>query len=124
MTDAWTVDFVDEFRAEFRDLSPPVRAAILAKAGLLRRFGPELQRPHADTLHGSRHANMKELRFAADAGEWRVAFAFDPDRKAIVLVAGDKSGMPSRRFYRRLIRIADRRFEHHLARLPTEGPQR
>jgi hypothetical protein len=52
---------------------------IAALAGLLRRFGPQLRRPHCDTLNGSKHANMKELRFTLANGEWRIAFAFDPD---------------------------------------------
>jgi len=60
---------------------------------------------------------MKELRFAAADGAWRVAFAFDPNRKAILLVAGDKSGGSERRFYRRLIDQADARFDAHLARI-------
>lgn len=84
---------------------------------LLQRFGPNLKRPYADTLHGSRHNNMKELRFSAANGEWRVAFAFDPHRKAILLVAGDKAGGSEKRFYRELIRKADIRFDAHLARL-------
>src|SRR5881227_3846253 len=74
-------------------------------------------RPRIDTLKDSRHANMKELRFSANGGEWRVAFAFDPKRKAILLVAGDKSGGSERRFYRELIRKADDRFDAHLARI-------
>jgi hypothetical protein len=57
---------------------------------------------------------MKELRFDADGGVWRVAFAFDPKRKAILLVGGDKSGVGKRRFYRALIAKADARFEEHL----------
>ena len=57
-----------------------------------------------DTLNGSRHANMKELRFRAADGEWRVAFAFDPKRRAILLVAGDKSGGSEKRFSRGLLR--------------------
>lgn len=73
---------------------------------LLQQFGPQLKRPHADTLNDSRHANMKELRFKAADGVWRVAFAFDPRRKAILLVAGDKSGGSERRFYRELIQKA------------------
>jgi short-subunit dehydrogenase len=73
-----------------------------------------------DTLNGSRHANMKELRFTAADGERRVAFAFDTKRKAILLVAGDKSGVGERRFYRGLIRKADDRFDAHLARLKKE----
>ena len=53
---------------------------------------PALRRPHADMLNGSRFANMKELRFDADVGVWRLSYALDPDRKAMLLVAGDKSG--------------------------------
>ena len=73
-----------------------------------------------DTLNGSRHANMKELRFDADDGVWRVAFAFDPKRAAILLVAGDKSGGSEERFYRQLIRTADERFDSHLARVKAK----
>lgn len=57
---------------------------------------------------------MKELRFSVDDGVWRVAFAFDPERTAILLVAANKAGVKERRFYRRLIEIADRRFDDHL----------
>jgi hypothetical protein len=78
-------------------------------------------RPRVDTLKGSRHANMKELRFSAAAGEWRVAFAFDAKRKAILLVGGDKSGHSEKRFYRELIRKADDRFDAHLIRLKRKG---
>ena len=73
-----------------------------------------------DTLNDSRYANMKELRFHAADGEWRVALAFDTKRKAILLVAGDKSGVGERRFYRELIRKADDRFAAHLLRLKKE----
>ncbi len=72
-----------------------------------------------DTLKGSRHANMKELRFTVDGGVWRVAFAFDPHRDAVLLVAGDKSGGSERRFYTRLISKADQRFDAHLQRSAT-----
>ena len=74
-----------------------------------------------DTLNGSRHANMKELRFSAAGGEWRVAFAFDSVRRAMLLVAGDKSGGSERRFYRAFIATADERLDRHLARLAEEG---
>ena len=84
---------------------------------MLQEFGPQLGRPRVDTLNGSRHANMKELRFSTADGEWRVAFAFDPRRKAILPVAGDKSGGSENRFYRELIRKADERFDAHLARI-------
>ena len=77
----------------------------------------DLGRPHVDTLKGSRHPNMKELRFDAADGAWRVAFAFDSKRRAILLVAGDKSGGSEKRFYRELIRKADTGFAAHLVRL-------
>jgi hypothetical protein len=60
---------------------------------------------------------MKELRFDADDGVWRVAFAFDPLRTAVLLVAADKSGVSERRFYRSMIRKADERFDEHLSLL-------
>ena len=68
----------------------------------------------AAALAGSRHANMKELRFKAADGVWRVAFAFDPERQAILLVAGDKAGGAQKRFYKGLIAKADSRFTEHL----------
>jgi hypothetical protein len=115
----WAVEISDEFESEFDALPEGVRVEILALALLLERFGPQLKRPHVDTLKNSRHANMKELRFSAADGEWRVAFAFDTRRAAILLVAADKSGVNERRFYRELIRKADDRFDAHLARLKT-----
>ncbi|MDA1312062.1 MAG: type II toxin-antitoxin system RelE/ParE family toxin [Acidobacteria bacterium] len=117
----WVVEIGDEFKREFFALHDDVRTEILALTRLLQQFGPQLGRPRVDTLNGSRHANMKELRFSAAKGEWRVAFAFDTKRKAILLVAGDKSGGGEKRLYRELIRKADERFGAHLARLKQEG---
>ena len=114
---AWNVEFEDAFEAEFLAFEQEVQDALLAAAKLLVDYGPQLGRPYADTLKGSKHANMKELRFDADGGVWRVAFAFDPARKAILLVAGDKSGISERAFYRRLIATADRRFDAHFERM-------
>lgn len=113
----WTVVFHADFEAEFAELPLGVKEALVAAATLLASFGPMLGRPHADTLVGSKHANMKELRFAADDGVWRVAFAFDPERKGILLVAGDKAGVAQKRFYKGLIAKADARFTEHLATL-------
>lgn len=113
----WTVLLADEFEPEFAALPDPVQDELLAMTRLLQQLGPQLGRPRADTLKNARHANMKELRFDAADGAWRVAFALDPKRRAIVLVAGDKSGGSEKRFYRELIRKADERFDAHLARL-------
>ena len=90
---------------------------MLASVEVLAEFGPDLGRPRADTLNGSGHANMKELRFSAGNQVWRVAFAFDPERTGILLAAGVKSGGAERRFYRQLIAKADRRFDEHLKQL-------
>ncbi len=87
---AWKVEFDPAFDPEFDSLANSVQDELLAQARRLEAFGPTLGRPQVDALKGSRHTNMKELRFQADDGVWRVAFAFDPRRQAIVLVAGDK----------------------------------
>ena len=121
MSAKWVVEIADEFQPEFDRLQEDVQDAILAMTRLLQQFGPKLGRPQVDTLKGSRHANMKEMRFSTADGEWRLAFAFDPKRKAMLLVAGDKSGGSARRFYRTLIRRADERFDKHLARLAHSG---
>ena len=115
----WDVFYDETFIAELAEIerqsgSSAVREAIAALALLLRRFGPSLRRPHCDTLKGSKHTNIKELRFTLPDGAWRVAFAFDPHRSAILLAAGNKSGVSERRFYRQLIRTADARFDTHL----------
>ena len=90
---------------------------LLAHAKLLAEFGPNLGRPTVDTLKGTSHANMKEMRFNWMRDVWRVAFAFDPKRQAVLLVGGDKSGADQKRFYRRLISVADKRYSQHLKTL-------
>jgi hypothetical protein len=120
----WTVRFEDEFEREFVAFEIAVQNELLAGARLLAQYGPRLGRPHVDTLKGAKHANLKELRFDAAGGVWRVAFAFDPNRHAILLVAGDKSGMAQDRFYKRLIAQADRRYAAHLQRLKAAAKGR
>jgi len=117
MEKEWEVIFHDEFVPEYREFSRSVQDELVALTVNLRERGPLLGRPQVDTLKGSCHANMKELRFDADGGVWRVAFAFDLERKAILLVAGNKTGVAQDRFYRDLIRVADGRFNQHLIAL-------
>jgi hypothetical protein len=117
----WLVQLHPSFEAEFFALPQEVQDELLAKTLLLQISGPNLRRPHVDTLNGSCHSNMKEIRFNAADGVWRVAFAFDPKRNAIVLVAGDKSGGSQKQFYKQLIAKADLRFDEHLSRLELEG---
>ncbi|MFI5381529.1 MAG: type II toxin-antitoxin system RelE/ParE family toxin [Tepidisphaerales bacterium] len=110
----WSVGTTDEFDLWFDAQSAQAREEITAIIGLLRSRGPFLSRPYADTLNGSRFSNMKELRVDAKRMAIRIAFAFDPKRNAIVLVAGDKRGVSEARFYRQLIAKADLLFEDHL----------
>jgi hypothetical protein len=120
--DEWDVNFHDDFIPEFNGMDMDVRRGLWAATLALERSGPKTGRPHVDTLHGSRHANMKELRFKAKSGNeiWRAAFAFDPLRCACLLVAGAKQGKSESEFYRQLIRVADERFDDHLAKLMNE----
>jgi len=113
----WSVANHEAFDPEYKALPEEIRLALLAHIRLLEIYGPMLGRPHVDTLAGSAYANMKELRFNAGDGVWRVAFAFDPERQAILLVAGDKVGVAQKRFYQALIAKADARFAGHVAAL-------
>lgn len=116
----WIVELAEEFETEFDALPAPVQDELLAQAKVIECFGPATGRPRVDTLKRSRHANMKELRFDADGGVWRVAFAFDPRRHAVLLVAGDKSGGSEKLFYTRLIAKADQRLDNHLRRTASK----
>ena len=110
---SWDVIFHDAFASEFDVLVEGLQDELLAHAMLLREFGPNLGRPTVDTLKGSKYSNMKELRFDWEGGIWRVAFAFDPARQAVLLIGGDKGGADQKRFYKRLITLADERFGQH-----------
>src|SRR5713226_3850285 len=103
----WHVATTNEFDDWFAKLNEDAKVEIMAKVELLKLLGPRLGRPHADTLNGSEHANMKELRAHTADKVLRAAFAFDPNRVGILLVAGDKSGVSQKRFYKQLIAKAD-----------------
>ncbi len=105
---SWSVEIGDEFGPEFSALDEDVRTEILALARLLQQFGPQLGRPRVGTLNGSRHANMKELRFSAAEAQGHT-----PDCRRQI-------GGSEKRFYRELLRKADNRFDAHLARLERE----
>jgi hypothetical protein len=117
----WKVFYQEEFFLEYSSLAAEVQDELNAQARWIERFGPQTGRPRVDTLKGSGYPNMKELRFQAADGIWRVAFAFDPNRKAILLVAGDKSGVGEKKFYKSLIDKADSRYERHLNRIGQVG---
>ena len=114
---AWHVTTTDDFDDWFALLGETAQVEVIAKVELLKLFGPALKRPHADTLNGSAHANMKELRADTADQAIRIAFAFDPERKAILLVGGEKQGVGQKRFYKQLIVKADRLYSVHLRQL-------
>ena len=117
----WSIRLHDAFEPEFSALPDAVQDELLALLAVLTEYGPELGRPHADTLNGSSFANMKELRFRVDGGVWRVTYAFDPTREGILLAAGNKAGVGERRFYKRLIARSDESFAAHLKVLEQKG---
>lgn len=116
---AWNIEVTVEFEAWHMTLTADEQADLDASIQLLAEYGPRLSRPHADTLVGSRHSNMKELRTQSGGKPLRTFFAFDPQRSAILLVGGDKTG--DKRFYKRMIPLADELFDRHLAELQEKG---
>lgn len=115
----WTVLFDPLFEKEFEELNVEVQNELLAHAKRLETFGPQLGRPWVDTLRLARNANLKELRFWAANCEWRVAFGFDPKRRAVLLVAAPKQGKDVH-YYATLTRQADERYDVHLRSLGTK----
>jgi hypothetical protein len=111
----WDVQLDGDFAAWLAGLEANLRTEIVAHANLLREHGPLLGRPYVDTLEDSDFANMKELRVQFRGDPWRILFAFDPRRTAILLVGGNKRG--DKRWYKKHLPIADERFRRHLKRL-------
>jgi hypothetical protein len=116
---AWNVEGTDQFRDWFQSLPDDVQDDIEAIVGLLEEQGPTLTRPHADQVRDSRHANMKELRVQSSGQPYRVFFAFDPRRSAILLIGGNKVG--DHRFYKRFVPTADSLYDEHIQELHDDG---
>lgn len=117
-TRTWEVILDDAFADWLSDQESEAQDRILATARLLSEFGPTLGRPHVDSVKGSSVANLKELRVQHAGEPWRVLFAFDPERRAILLVGGNKTG--DQRWYEVNVPIAERRFAEHLEKIRKE----
>lgn len=100
---------------------PDLQEEILANTALLKEFGPNLGRPKVDTLKGTRHSNLKELRIQYKGEPWRILFAFDPERSAILLIGGNKK--VSKRWYKDNIYEAEKRLDEHLSSI-VKNPKR
>lgn len=116
---AWDIEFTDEFEAWWETLDAHTQAAIDAKVTQLEEQGPYLQRPAVETLaKQSEHPNMKELRVQHGGDAYRILFAWDPRRTAILLMGGRK---PDNRWYKKAVPQADKLYERHLEELKREG---
>lgn len=115
---AWDVVYDPQFREWLMGCPHDLQDEILAHISLLKEYGPTLSRPKVDTLKGSTFPNMKELRVQCKGQPWRILFAFDPKRRSILLVGGNKRG--DKRWYTKNIALADARYAQHLQRMETE----
>lgn len=115
----WQVEYTDDFESWWESLTEAEQEDVAAKVILLQRLGPALPRPYADVVRFSRHPNMKELRIQHAGRPYRVLYAFDPRRCAILLIGGDKTG--NDRWYEIFVPRADRLYDKHLANLRGEG---
>lgn len=108
----WNIERTDEIAAWTAQLDDDAKEAIYKSLLILRELGPSLGRPYVDTIEKSNHKNMKELRVQNKKRLFRLFFAFDPDRNALLLIGGDKRG--DKRFYQRMIPIADEIYDRYL----------
>jgi len=108
----WNVLYTDEFEMWWESLSADEQDQIAKGVDLLERFGPNLSRPYVDTVKGSRHSDMKELRTQCHGEPFRTFFAFDPERNAILLIGGVKKD--DKYFYDEMIPMADNIYDEHL----------
>jgi len=111
----WEIILSEEIEQWFQELDDDSYDAVLVKVAILREIGPNLGRPHADTVEESKHKNMKELRIQHKKHVYRLFFAFDPKRQAVLLIGGDKRG--DKGFYKRMIPLADKIFSRYLGGL-------
>lgn len=115
----WDIEYTDEFEQWWQTLTEQEQIDLTATVGLLERIGPQLSRPHADTVKESKHSNMKELRTQSQGRPLRTFYAFDPRRSAILLIGGDKTG--DNRFYEKMIPLADHLYDQYLKELKEQG---
>ena len=117
----WSAEPTREFDEWWETLSDSKKRQVAAFVEVLKERGPEAGRPYVDSIKGSRHPNMKELRVTSTV---RIFFAFDPRRVALLLIGGDKAGK-TKRFYRQMIAKADKIYDAHLRSIergfPTDG---
>ena len=115
----WEVEYTDEFGEWWESLSEAEQEDVRANVGLLQQLGPRLPYPKSSGINGSRHGHMRELRIQHGGDPYRVLYAFDPRRMAILLIGGNKKG--DNDWYIKYVPIADRLYDEHLITLKREG---
>jgi len=115
---AWPVEYTDAFGEWWNSLTEAEQISVDAHVRKLEQRGPNLPFPYSSGITGSRHAHMRELRTQSGGKPLRVFYAFDPRRMAILLIGGDKTG--DKRFYDRMIPVADDLYDEHLIELEKE----
>ena len=118
---AWNVEYTDEFGEWWQSLTEAEQESVAATVGLLEIEGPRLPFPYSSGVQDSRHGHMRELRIQHTGRPYRVLYAFDPRRCAILLIGGDKTG--NDRWYEQFVPVADRLYDEHLDSLRKEGCQ-
>ena len=114
----WEIEFTDEFEQWWDFLSEEEQDSVDWSVGLLETKGPALDYPHSSRILLSKHSHMRELRIQHEGRPYRVLYAFDPRRAAILLIGGDKTGNP--RWYDENVPKADKVYDAHLADLQKE----
>jgi hypothetical protein len=109
---AYEVEYTDEFAEWWAGLTAEEQDSVASTVGLLEEHGPTLDHPHSSGIYGSRYSHMRELRIQHAGRPYRVLYAFDPRRMAILLIGGDKTG--DKRWYSRMIPLADDLYDEHL----------
>jgi len=115
----WEVEFTDEFGEWWDVLTEAEQESIDASVRLLEEKGPHLKFPHTSGVEGSKHSHMRELRVQHGGRPYRILYAFDPRRCAILLLGGDKTG--DDRWYEAHVPVADRLYDAHIDALSKEG---
>ena len=118
-TGPWEIEYTHEFEAWWNSLSEAEQESVAVSVGLLEERGVNLGHPHCSKITQSRHGRMRELRIQHQGRPFRVLYAFDPRRAAILLIGGDKTG--NDRWYEEHVPRADRLYDEHLQQLHEEG---
>jgi hypothetical protein len=116
---AWNIEFADEFGAWWATLGEGSQEDIAAIVSQLETRGPQLPFPYSSAIEGSRHGHMRELRVQSGGEPLRIFYAFDPRRTAILLIGGSKAA--DKRFYERMIPLADRLYDDYIDEIRREG---